>query len=431
MALDTQDLWSIYAKGIATAAGFPDSPGNFILTGSSMIANLATGSSGLTSQPTTEEALFQVYNLANTEAHLSGIYDASQSRFFNDYATYIDNLIPKGAHTPTPTQSAKIRMLQGQSKAANKKYSDDQTSASKAWDADAKLYPNKYPTFQSFLNQTSWGGTLNTDNNNVVGINSQLSNIMTDVYGQDYVAIQANKSVVDSVRSSVMGASVNGPSMMKVSAASGELIVPTYNPSSLQTFSSFVDSAIEQHGSAQPISTTFTEQSERFDFSLSSYFSHTGWGVNLFFFSVGGSSTTTKTAVNINTSSSDFALTIEFDAVTQVSLARGPWYDSSLMYDYENPGSLATPTNLIVAMYPKIILKMDESSYNDAFSAFSTSNGFGIGAFWVVGGGHSSSSLDLAMHSDWDESSRTVTIASESIEPIIVAMQVDQVNDVS
>ncbi len=60
MALDTKDLWAIYAQGIAQAAGLSGSPSDFILTGSSLIANLAYGSHGLANPPSQAQAMYQV-----------------------------------------------------------------------------------------------------------------------------------------------------------------------------------------------------------------------------------------------------------------------------------------------------------------------------------------------------------------------------------
>lgn len=361
--------------------------------------------------------------------NLNGIYHPSQALFFNDYATYIDNLVPQNATTPTPTQQAKIKMIKDSLTTAQTTLNNDFASASSAWTQQNTYFPGKYPTFQSFLNQTIWGATINTDQNNVAGFNSQLSTLYSSIYGDDYVAIQQNKATVDGVRSAMVGSTVTSPADMAVAAESGTLIVPTYNPSSLSTFSSWVDSTISAHGSARPISIAFSARSGHFDFSQSTYFSHTNWNVDLFFFSLSGSSTTSRQQVNIDTDSSSFGLEIQFDAITEVQLSRGPWYDSSLMYDFQNNGSLATPTILYVGMYPKIILKMDQSSYNSAYSAYTSSSGFGVGCFWGSAGTQTDKST-AQMVANWDSSTQSVTIESQSIQPVIVGMEVAQLNDV-
>jgi hypothetical protein len=427
--MTNEQMWAIYAQGIAQAAGLPSSPPNFILTGTSLVANLATNSVALpkTAVPTTAQALFQIYGLANTEAALQGIYTPSQLNFFSQYATYIDNLIPEGSQlAPTPTQSAQIQILQVNISTANAQLAADYTSASTAWTTQGVLFPGKYPSFQSFLSQTSWGLTINNDNNTLGGYNSALSTLLTTVYGHDYVAIQQAKNTVDNIRTAMLGPAVIGPQTMLVTADAGNLVVPTYNPSSLQAFSSWVDSTIGQHGQATPIKVNFNQAAGEYDFTKSTYFSHTDFSTNYFFFSVGGSSTTSRTQVNINTSSSAFSLEFQFDSITQVSLTKGPWYDSSLMSKFPNPNNLSVPTSLIVAMYPKITMKMDAASYASAFSSYNSASGFGFGSFWVSAS-HSTSSSNLSMSATWDSSSNSVTIESSSINPVIVGMQLAQV----
>lgn len=429
--LTNEQLWAIYAQGIAQAAGLPASPSNFILTGTSMIADLATASKALPpgAVPTVQEALFQVYNLANTELALQGIYSPSQHLFFNDYATYVDNLIPAGSQkAPTPTQAAQIQLLQGQLTTAENQFTTDQTNAYAAYNAQGNMFPGKYPTFQSYLNQTSWGATLNNDSNAILGLNSQLTNLFITIYGQDYVAIQANKAVVDGVRSAMQGAVSTGPSDMLVQATSGSLVVPTYNPSDLNTFSSWVDQTIGQHGNVgqNPITIDFTQAAAQYDFSKSQYFSQTNWNANFFFFSASGGSTQSGTQVNVDYNNSAFSLEFQFDSITQVGLTRGPWYDSSLIlapYAYPNPNNLSTPTNLIIGMYPQVKMTMDAASYASAYSAYNSASGFGFGSFWVSAS-HSQSSSTQSMSATWDSNSNSVTIQSSSINPIILGMEV-------
>jgi hypothetical protein len=429
--LTNEQMWAIYAEGIAQAAGLPASPPDFILTGTSMIADLATNSKALPpgAVPTVPEALYQVYNLANTEVALQGIYTPSQHLFFNDYATYVDNLIPAGSQkAPTPTQQAQIQLLQGQLTTAENQLATDQTAAFAAWNAQSQMFPGKYPTFQSFLNGTSWGATLNNDTNAILGINSTLTNLFITVYGQDYVAIQANKAVVDNVRSAMQGSQVISPSVMQVAATSGSLIVPTYNPSDLNLFSSWVDQTINQHGNAgqNPITINFNQSAAQYDFSQSQYFSQTNWSTNFFFFSASGGSTQSGNQVNVDYNNSSFSLEFQFDSITQVALSRGPWYDSSLIsapYSYPNPNNLSTPTNLIIGMYPQVTMTMDAASYASAYSAYNSASGFGFGAFWVSAS-HSQSSSTQSYSATWNSSSNSVTIQSSSINPIILGMQV-------
>lgn len=429
--MTSEQMWAIYAQGIAQAAGLSGAPEGFILNGTSDIANFATASAALpkTAVPTTQQALYQIYNLANTEVSLQGIYSPVNQQFFNDYATYIDNLVPTGSqNAPTPTQTAQLTLLRNTLSTQTTQYQTDITAAAAAWNTQGTLFPGQYPTFQSFLNQTTWGSTLQTDTAAISGTNSQINSLMTTIYGQDYVAIALAKQTVDGVRTAMTGAAVTSPADMMVAADSGNLIVPTYNPSSLATFSSWVDTVISQHGNdSSAISISFTANSAQYDFSQSQYFSHTSWSTDYFFFSVGHSSTTSSSQLNIDTTNSDFSLTMKFDAITELDLTRGPWYDSSLMYNYTNPDSLATPVKLYIGMYPSVTMTMDASDYTAAKSAYQSSSGIGVGIFWIAAGGNSNSSSSLQMSASWNDATNSVTLSSSSIEPVILAMQVQQV----
>lgn len=420
--LTDQNMYAIYAAGMAQALGLPPNAPNLILTGNSIPTSLATSSIALTPTPSTGQALAQIYQLGNTEALPQGIYDPSANSFFNNYATYIDNLIPQGAQTaPTPTQQAQINLIKAQLPTAHTTFNTDQASALAAYQSTNTMFPGQYSSFQSYLNQTSWGATLNTDSDNLDGLNSQLSSLYSTIYGQDYVAILANKTMVDNVRKWMIGTSISSPAVMSIASATVPLIVPAYIPSNLQTFSTWVDQTIGQHGNTgqSPITISFTSSSAEYDFSQSAYFSQTNFR-NWFW---SGSTTTSSSQVNINTSAQAFSLEMGFDALTQVTIQPGLWYDSSLMYAFPNTAGLIIPTSLIVGMYPTITLTMDQASYAQAKAAYSSSSGFGVGGFWCSAGTQSQSS-GSAVTATWNASSNSVVMKSQSTTPVIVGMLV-------
>jgi len=425
--MTNEQMWAIYAQGIAQAAGLPGTANNFILTGNSMIANFASSSKLLAPAPTLGDALYQIYVLGNSELPQQGVYNPTTGSFFNDYATYIDNLIPAGSQKgPNPTQSAQLTGLRANLTAATNQLNADYTTASTAWTTQGTLFPGKYPSFQSFLNQTTWGSTINTDNAAVAGVNSQINALMSTIYGSDYVAISLAKQTVDGVRTAMQGSTSTGPADMVGNTAAGVQIVPTYNPSSLTVFSSWVDGIIQSHGNAgsQGKVITFNSSAAQYDFSQSAYFSSTNWSTDYFFFSVGGSSSQSSSSVNVDTSNSAFALTIAFDDVTTVQVSRGPWFDSSLMGSFTNPNNLSVPNNILVGMYPEITLTMDAASYSNAQSAYNSATGFGFGAFWVSAAGTSSSSSNAQLSATWNNAGNSVTISSTSPNPVILGMQV-------
>lgn len=426
--MDNQTLWANYAEGIAKAAGLPSNPSNMVLTGTSLVANLADKSTMLPSIPTVEEALYQIYTMGDTLAYDKFVYDSANGSFFSNYATYIDNLTPKGAKPPTPSQTAQIKGLQLTLETAAKKLATDQASAFTAWDMNAKMFPGKYPAFTDFLNGTPWGSTLNTDQNAMSAANSALSTIYTTVYGQGYVAIQNAKAIVDGVRSSLTGPSSSSAATMQVQATSGKLVVPTYNPGNLNQLSTWVDGIITAHApqpaSAQAISINGKTGSGSAAFAKSSYYNHTDFSTGFWFFRAGGSVTTSGSSSTVNTSSSSFDVTFGFDGIQMVDITRGPWFDSSLMYDYPGKG-LSSPTQLIVGMYPQIELKMDAASYASAQSAYNSSAGFGAG-FWWVSASTQHSTSNANFNAKWDSSSNSVTISPSGVEPVVLGMMMNE-----
>lgn len=427
MALDNQDMFAIYAAGIARAAGLPANPTNFILTGTALPANLAYGSRALPNPPSMPDALGDIYELADTLLYPQGIYDQSADSFFSNYATYIDNLVPQGSQkAPTPTQQGQVNLIKQSLQAANTQYTTDLNAASTAYTQASTLFPGQYPTFQSYLSQTAWGGTLNTDMSAVSGLNSSLSTLYSQIYGQDYVAIQMAKTTVDNVRMAMLGSSSSLPTVMSIANGIGTAqVVPDYDASSLMQFSTWVDSTIQQHGNTgeQPVTIGFSSSSATYDFSKSAYFSKTDWNASYWFWSAGGSSSQSQNQVNVDSNSSKFNIRMAFDAITTVQVKPGAWYDSSLMYAYPNASGLIRPTALLVAMYPTITLTMDATSFAQAQSAYNSSSGFGIGSFWASASTQKTVST-AAMTAQFDSSSNTVTMASQSIQPVVVGMLV-------
>lgn len=426
MALEDKDMFSIYAAGLAKAFGQPGNVPNLILMGNTMPANLAYASVALSAPPSQQAALAQIYTLGDTELAPQGFFDQTPYSFFNDYATYIDNLTPADSQkAATPTQQSQINLIKAALKTATTQFNTDQSAAVTAFTQAGTLYPGKYSSFESYLAQSSWGGTLNTDSNQVNGYNSQLNTLYTAIYGQDYVAIQLAKTTVDSVRQMKLGSSATQPTVMAVNFSSGLQVVPDYNPGDLGQFSNWVDQTIQQHGNTgeTPITIGFSSSSSTYDFSKSTYFSQTNWSTNYWFWSAGGSSTSSSTQININTASSSFGMRMGFDAVTTVAVAPGPWFDSSLMYDHQNKDNLIRPTQLLIGMYPTLTVTMDAASYKSAFAAYNSSSGFGVGAFFASVGTQKSTSA-TAMQATWDASSNSVTMRSESTTPVLLGMLV-------
>jgi hypothetical protein len=433
--ISNEQLWAVYAAGIAQAAGFATVPDGFILCGTSLIANLAVASKALPALavPNMQEALFQVYNLADTALALQGIYAPTQHSFFSDYAAYIDNLVPAGSQkAPTETQAGQLRIFQSELTDANNQYNTDLNAASAAWNQTGNAGQGQYQSFESFLNGTNWGAMLNTDNTNAAKISTQIQTLLTTIYGLDYLAIQTDKTVVDTVRSAMQGSVGTAPYNMLVQATSGNLVVPAYSPSDLTIFSAWVDNIIIQHNNMNrtgtpPLKINFNQATAKNSNLNSPYLKQTNWDINNFFFTAQNGNAVLSSQVNINTAAPGFFLEFQFDDVTQVSVTRGPWYNAALTalpYTYPNAGNLSTPVSLIIGMYPQIKMTLDVASYASAFSAYNTAGGFGFGSFWVSAS-HKQGAATQSMTAIWDNTANAVTIQSQSVNPIILAMEVD------
>ncbi len=213
---------------------------------------------------------------------------------------------------------------------------------------------------------------------------------------------------------------------MLITTDAGSSVVPAYEPGSLATFSSWVDAAATGPANNQPPAVSFNicQGAGQYDFSSSSYFSRTSWSEDYFFFSRSGSTTTQKEQVNVDTSSASFNVNITFQALTTVTIDPGPWFDSSLMYNYPNSSGLVRPISLIIGMMPTVKVTFDAASYQSAQSSYSSSSSFGVGIFGISVGGNGSSSTGSSFKSQWDATALTLTISDESTQPKIIGLQV-------
>lgn len=422
-ALSMQDMWGMYVQGIISATGLPGS--NLILTGTTLPATLATSSIIDPPPPTTAQALAQIYSFGDGLLLPQGFYTQTGQSFFNNYATYIDNLIPQGAN-PTPSQRAALTVVDEEEAAAQEEYSSDLQDAVAAYELESSLFPGRWASFQAYINTTQWGGRLINAQNAVTGAVSRSSSLKTEIFGQNYLAIANNQAVVQQVRRDLIAATPTSPAEMQISTDAGNFVVPTYVPSSLATFSTWVDNTATGPANNIPPEVSFTirQGAAKYDFSQSTYFSNTTWGSDYFFYWVSGASSQQHNQVDVNTDSSSFSVQVSFQSVTTVQIGTGPWFDSSLMYAYSNSSDLVAPSALIIGMMPTVkVTFADETNYQTALNAYSASSSFGVGIFQVPGGtSTSSSSTDL--QSIWDATDLSLTISNISIEPLIIGVQV-------
>ena len=432
--LNDQNLWCLYAKGVAQAAGLPSLPDNFVLAGTALPASFAVGSTGLgTAAPTEEQAHAALYMLADGEAHCGGVYDPSGGSFFSVYANYIDNLVPNGGTGLTPVQAAAVALAQKNITAAQATHDADQAKAFTAYSQAQTMFPGKYADFQAFLNQTSWGNTLSSDSAALKAANSKLRAQLSGIYGQSYVAIQTAQSVVDQVRGDLVATNVNTPAEMKVSFDSGDQIVPAYNSTpAYSAIANWVDGVIAAVGPngvpANPKSVTISATSNADSFSATSFAAQTSWSVHRFFWTVHAGAAVARQAMSVDTSHSAFSLTIAFADVKAVTIKPGAWFDSSLLGQMKNADKLLRPTVVYLAMFPCVTLTMDSSSYAAWKAAYTSSAGVGVGLWCGVSGSAAVQSSGQRSAATFNDASNTVTLRPSDTSPVVVAMQMAEIN---
>ena len=436
-----QFLWAHYKSAICKAAGLKDSSDeNYTSLGHSLFANLAAFSKALPPMavPTITEALAQVYLLADTLITPNEIYTPALNRFFSQYATYIDCLIPeKHGQGPTPGQEAEIRLLQSAIKEANDKYNHDFNEALASWHLQGQEFPNKYPYFQNFIDETFWGEKLINENSIILGLNSQINNLLSEIFGKDFEAIMVNKQIVDTVRTSMQGFFIANTYTMQVSTDAGNAIKPTYTPSNLVTFSEWVDATIRNHYLAdrqknkKPISFFLPKKNKPTEYANKNIDKPTG-SIDAFFYtgkrtafrSKSNSQFQSGQLININTEHEDFSAQFQYEAITNVQLTPGLWYDSSLMYNFQNPNHLSKAISLTIAMYPDVNLTLDSKSFYEFIRAYHSKAGFGVGPYWASAT-HKSSKSSPQMEVTWNENLNMVQMKSSSPIPLIIGMEME------
>ena len=431
MALTTKDLWAQYVNGMQSAQGMPGAD-NLVITGSAMPANLNTEFKIPKGKKTKKaEAAFQVFSLADPLASNQGLYKPSDQNFFSDYATYIDNLNPKGAKDPTDEQKKKMASDKTALEDATKAYSSDLTSAVSDFEKQSKIFPDKWSSFSEWLVSSPSSSVLQNDQTKIAGASTTLTTLMNSIYGKDYVAIDANRKIVDQVRADLTAKSPQSAAEMEVmDGLKNKYVKPAYTIGDLGVYSKWVENALKR---TKPVARyDFSETAGQYDFSKSTYFSRQEWSEDYFFYSRSGVSVTSRTEVKMDTSSSALSGYLQFMDITQVGgILPGPWYDSSLMYEWGEGATgvtgFSTPYQLTIAVKPEIHLQLSSANYASALSAFEKEGSFGVGAFWVYKDSSRYSETDVKMQAEWNSASNSITIKQDGDQPVIIAMGMKEV----
>lgn len=432
--LTDQNLWYLYASGLAQACGLPSLPDDFVLAGTSLPAPFAVGSTGLgAASPTQQEALGALYQLGDGEAHLEGVYAPTGGSFFSVYANYIDNLVPNGGTGMTPAQQAALALARKAVDAANAQYNTDLDAAAAAYDKANTLFPGKYADFQDYLNGTAWGGTLSTDLAALTGANSKVRAQLSGIYGAGYVAIQTNQAVVDQVRQEKTAKTSGTRADMLVTFDSGDQVVPTYNNgTSFAAIATWVDGVLASANAKgvlpQNKTVSFGSSSAASNFSASSFSASTNWSVNRFFWSATANAAGGRSQSSVVTKTSSFSLTVGFADLKQMVVTPGAWFDSSLLTGMPNPDQVLVPTVLWLAMGPVVTMSMDAASYAQAKSSYTSKAGFGVSLWCGVSGNGSFSADGQRCDTSFDDTNHTITLRPSDTSPVVVAMQMTPID---
>lgn len=110
-----------------------------------------------------------------------------------------------------------------------------------------------------------------------------------------------------------------------------------------------------------------------------------------------------------------------YEALMLLPLTRGDWYDPALLYAFQNPQDRKLPVGLIIAMYPTISVQMGPAAIKNVLSAYNSSAGVMIGSQQARAGANAASSdPDF---SDLVVTGNTVSISSETPDPVIIGIQ--------
>ena len=430
--LTNEDLWGHYATAIANAAGLPNA-NDVVLMGTAVPANFNTHYKPKNgTKPSPAQAGYQLFNLADTMADETAVYGATNQSFFHDYATYLDNLTPPGSHTPTSTELATIAKQRQVLNKATTKWQASVQTAFAAYQKDVEMFgKNQWPDFSAWLVASPGGQPVHAAESIVSGASTTLSTTMTKVYGKSYQAIASARQACDAVRKAMLGGAASGPTEMEVEDGLGaKRIVPSYGIGSLKVYSAWVKQTLTNPPAKPAVSASFNAASGHANMTSSSYYNHTDWHAGFWFISAGGSSTQQGSQLNVDTGDSSFGITFDFDGVQEIpNIAPGPWYDSSLMFDWTAPISgqtLSTPNSIICVIKPKITLTLDAASYARAQAAYSQTKSLHVGG-WFASVNHQSGSSSASMNAAWDSTHNTITLTQANNQPVMVGMRMTPV----
>lgn len=190
-----------------------------------------------------------------------------------------------------------------------------------------------------------------------------------------------------------------------------------------------------------PTSLSFNDTSTQYDYSKSTWNSHSG--TELFGFISIGDRSESSTKTNVFNSSTNYTIQVDFDAQATINITQGDWFNGAILKTYKSgpwvSGSqfdtkAAHPygdadavlpmlvTRLYVVMNPTITITQVKADSSSLFSQLNTSfkDGVNLGGFAFGGSENNSSTINQSTTTD--SNTMKITITDKSNIPQIIAI---------
>lgn len=439
--------------GALQALAFPNGIGDgqqFSAAPTTLNVDLANSDPGVSN--------YNIYQIGNVVPANSPAY-APAGGLVTSYATFLDWVQLQG--DVNPNLQSQINLAAGNLTTAENNFLTVQTNAFTAW-ANFKTASGSSVAFSTWAVQNY--PVYQSAYNALIGAQSSYSQLLNQAYGPGYSELQAARNKVG-VQGGAADITLQNPYNMVAdlvtiappgSGSSPVLPGQTPPPSPQTLVSTFVPSyTLEAFGAKysewQTASVqgknnaggtiTVTAASETFDYS------EFGWNASVDaswlgdFFEIGGSGSSSGQRVSINTTSSNFSLSVAFTGFGVFSISPGLWWDNASLIDlYKNSlrtgapdffgptGALARlPYSIVVGFEPTITLKMEASDYSNVKNTWQAQASVSIGVGPFTLGSASVSTYGTKQNIKWDDASATVTIGPvTSTLPILLGVMSQQ-----
>jgi len=398
---------------------------------------------------------YSIYNIGNVVPDNSPDYAPATSGLIQSFGIFLD-YIDLGGDT-NPNLESQINIATSTFNDSSRAYQDNQIkaftdyaafkSASEGAGREPVAYDtwvvNSYPALASSRSQ-------------MVGDQSTLDGLNIQRYGEGYTQIQAARAAIGFGDGGAQSMQAQNPNNMKI--ATGSLPPPGSKqvligdlPASAT--SSLVDSFAPSYNLDSSYNAKYAEWQtaslqgaigstvELTASSSDSSYDNSGWAASAsaswrgWFRSASGSALASGQTVDIDTSSTDFNMKVDFVGLAEFSIGPGLWWQGSLVADFKNSlkpgapdffsdaGSLSRrASKIVLGFQPTVTIKMSAADYSrlkTSWQAEATVSGsFGPFSF-----GASSSAYANSDDIHYDDASASITVGPiKSTMPVLLGV---------